>query len=135
MRRRRRTYSPEMLAMLMKLASHGHSASSIAGMLNLAFGSVLDGGAIRNKAAACGIVLRRAKDAVVLQVSLSRETERALRSAARDRGQRLERLAQDLLAVLASDRLIDAVLDVPVPATRTRRRPNGAAVNAAASRS
>ena len=120
--------------MLTKLAANGHSASAIAAMLNRAFGTAFDGAAIRHKAAARGIALRRAKDAAaVVQVSLSRETERALRSAARERGQRLESLVQDIVAVVAGDHLVAAVLDIPVPAPR--RRPNGAAANAAAPRS
>jgi hypothetical protein len=124
-----------MTAMLTKLAANGHSASAIAAMLNRAFGTAFDGAAIRHKAAARGIALRRAKDATVLRVSLSPETERALRLAARSRGQPLERMVRDLVAVVASDHLIGAVLDIPVPATRRRPNGNGAPVNAAAPRS
>jgi hypothetical protein len=125
----RRIYTSEMMAMFLKLAAHGHSASSLAAMLNRAFAVELDADAVRAKAGACGITLRRANDAAVLQVSLSRETERALRTAARERGQPVEKLARDVLAVVASDRLIDAVLDQPVTKAPQPRR-NGAPVNA-----
>jgi hypothetical protein len=120
-----------MMAMLVKLAAHGHGASSVAAMLNRAFGTELDAASVHHKADALGVPLRRATGARTFPVPMSSATESALREAARDRAMSIERLAGELLAVLCTDHLIDAVIDQPVPATRTRRRPNGAPVNAA----
>jgi hypothetical protein len=128
---KRKSYSPELVAMLVKLAGHGHSASAIASMLNLAFGTEVDAGAVRHKAHALGVPLRRATGARILPIPMTSATECTLREAARDRAMSIEELASELLAILASDHLIQAVLD-PVPAPR--RRPNGAPLNAAAPR-
>jgi hypothetical protein len=114
-------FSDDMTRMLVKLAVHGHSASAIASMLNRSFGTVFDSAAIRYKAHAVNVLLRRATGARTLPVPISSATESALRDAARDRAMSVEKLAGELLAVLASDHLVEAVLDIPVPATRTRR--------------
>jgi hypothetical protein len=131
---KRKTYTPEMAAMLVKLAGHGHGASSVAAMLNRAFGSEVDAASVHHKAHALGVLLRRAAGARTLPVPMSSATESALREAARDRAMSVEKLASELLAVIIGDRLIDAVLDVPVTKAPQPRR-NGAAADAAAPRS
>ena len=123
-------YSDEMVAMLRKLAGHGHSAGDIARILTASFGVFLDGPAVRAKAAAEGIRLRSAKNAATLAVPVDGDTLGALRRAARKRALSAEALCGEILRVVTGDGLVGAVLDDG--AERQRRRPNGGATVAAA---
>ena len=108
-----RRFSPDEIEKLKYMASFGHDGKSIARALNRSPQS------IRVKAVEIGVSLRPPK-MEHRRIKLSLPARRALQTEADRLGTSAGRLARLIVETVARDKLIGAVLDVPMPQQKKR---------------
>jgi len=128
-----RVFTPQMTTRLLEMAARGFAGPAIATALSAmqaADKTPLTAESIRKKCCALGIALRPVRPPKQCRVEIGHDTRAILARAAKVRGVSVSRLARQILATVAVDGLVNAVLDTPaMPKVRHRERRNGVPVN------